>query len=98
VQKLDTIDAHQREQRIVSPLEVGRAVLVFHGGELSPQYLHEEVSAPAGRFQEAGVDSLGLVLHQVEHILDQPRWGEHLSMVGDALFGFNEVHGSIRSG
>ena len=67
------------------PLEVGLAVLEFDGGELAPQDRHEEVAAPAGRLQEAGVDALGLVLHQVEHRLDHPCRGEDLPVVGDAL-------------
>ena len=72
-QQLDAVDAHQREQRIVPPLEVRLPVLEFHGGELAPQDLHEEVAAPARRLQEAGVNALGFVLHQVEHRLDHPR-------------------------
>ena len=95
-QQLDAVEAHQREQRIVPPLEVGLAVFEFHGGELAPQDLHEEVAAPARRLQEAGVNALGLVLHQVEHRLDHPRGGEDLPVVGDALFGLHLGHGSER--
>ena len=90
-QQLDAVDAHQREQRVVPPLEVGLAVLEFHGGQLAPQDLHEEVAAPARRLQKARVNALGLVLHQVEHGLDHPRRGEDLPVVGDALFGLDEV-------
>ena len=75
------------------PLEVRLAVLEFHGGELAPQDLHKEVAAPARRLQEAGINAFRLVLHQVEHSLDHPRRGEHLPVVGDALFGFDVVQG-----
>ena len=85
-QKLDAVDAHQPEQRIVPPLEVGFSVLEFHGGELAPQDRHEKVAAPARRLQEAGVNALGLVLHEVEHRLDHPRRSEDLPVVGDAAF------------
>ena len=40
----------------------------------------------------AGIDALGLVLHQVKHDLNHPRRGEYLTVVGDALFGLDEVH------
>ena len=84
-QELDAVDAHQREQRVVPPLEVGLPELEFDGGELAPQDPDEEVAAPARRLQEAGVNALGLVLDEVEHRLDHPRGGEDLPVVGDAL-------------
>ena len=91
-QQLDAVDAHQREQRVVPPLEVGLAELEFDGGELALQDRDEEVAAPARRLQEAGVDALGLALHEVEHRLDQPRRSEHLPVVGDAFLGFDQAH------
>ena len=84
-QQLDAVDAHQREQRVVPFLEIGLPELEFDGGELALQNLHEEVAAPARRLQEARVDALGLVLHEVEHRLDHPRRSEHLPVVGDAF-------------
>jgi len=97
-QQLDAVDAHQRKQCIVPPLEVGLAVLEFHGSQLAPQDLHEEVAAAARRFQEPRVDALRLAFHQVKHRLDQPRRGEHLPVVGNALLGFDVVHEPLCSG
>ena len=62
-QQLDAVDAHQRQQRIVPPLEIRLSVLEFHGGELAPQDLDEEVSAPARRLQEAGVNAFRFILY-----------------------------------
>ena len=45
----------------------------------------------------AGVNALGLALHQVEHRLDHPRGGEDLPVVGDSLFGLYKAHEQIRS-
>jgi hypothetical protein len=48
----------------VSPLEVKLSVLEFHGGELPPQDLHQEVAAPARWLQEAGVNALRLAFNR----------------------------------
>ncbi len=39
-----------------------------------------------------------LIIHQVEHRLDHPRGGENLPVVGDALFGLDQVHRSMHFG
>jgi hypothetical protein len=93
-QQFDAVNAHQREQRVVLPLKIGLAVFEFHGSELAPQDLREEIAIAARRFQKARVNALGLALHEVEHGLDHPRGGENLPVVGDALFGLYEAHGS----
>ena len=82
----------RREKGVVPPLKVGLPVLEFDGGELALQDPDEEVAAPARRLQEAGVNALGLALDEVEHRLDHPRRGEDLPVVGDALFGLDQVH------
>ena len=53
-------------------------------GELALQDRDQKVARPARWLEEAGVDPLGLVLHQVEHRLDQPCGSEHLPVVSDA--------------
>ena len=93
-QQFDSVDAHEPAQRIVPPLEIRLAVFEFHGGELAPQDLDQEVAAAAVRFQEAGIDTIGLRLHEVQHCLYQPRRSEDLPVVGDALFLSDEAHGS----
>lgn len=81
--------------RAVLPLEAGLTVLEFHGSELSPQDLHEEVPAAARGLQEAGVNPLRLVLNHVEHRLDLPGWGKHLPVVRDALLGLEQAHRQV---
>jgi hypothetical protein len=55
--------------------------------------LHDEVATSARRFQKAGVNALGLFLHQVQHSLDHPYGRKHLAVVGDTLLRFDETHG-----
>jgi len=75
--------------------KVGFPKFEFDGSELPLQDADKEVPAPARRFQEAGVDPLSLILHQIEHRLDHPRWGKDFPVVGNALFGLDLVYGSI---
>ena len=84
--QLDAVEAHQREQCVVSPLEIGLPVFESHCGQLAPENLHEEVAVPACRLQEARVNALGLAFHEIEHCFHHPRGREYLAMVGDALF------------
>ena len=44
-------------------------------GKLVPQDLHQKVAIPTRRLQKTRVDSRRLILHQIEHRLDQPRRG-----------------------
>jgi hypothetical protein len=67
-------------------LKVGLPELEFNGRELPLQDTNKEVPTPARWLQESGIDAFRLALHQVEHCLHQPRRGEDLPMVGDALF------------
>lgn len=46
----------------------------------------QKVSAAARRFQKSGINTLGFVLDEVEHRLNEMRRSEHLSVVGDAFF------------
>jgi hypothetical protein len=64
--------------------------------EFEVQHAHEEVAAAAGGLEEAGVDALGFVGHELEHGLDEPGRGKDLPMVGDALLGLDEAHGWTR--
>jgi len=75
--------------------KAGLPELEFDGGELAPQHLDEEVPAPAGRLQEAGVNPLALSFDEIEHRLDHPRGGEHLPVVSNALLGLDQVHGPV---
>src|SRR5437870_6149824 len=80
-QEFDAVNAHERQQSIVPPLEIGLAVFEFYGSELAPQDRHEEVATPAGWLQKAGVDSLRLVFHQIEHRLNDPRGSKDFPVV-----------------
>jgi len=42
--------------------------------------------------QETRVNALGFALHQVKHFFDQPLRRKHLSVVCNALFGFDQIH------
>ena len=66
--------------------------LDFHRGELAFQSLNDEVAAAKGGLQKAGVNALGFALDQIEHGLDHPLGRENLTVVGNTLFGFDEVH------
>ena len=77
------------------PLEVRLAVFELYRCKLAFEYLHDEVAAAARGLQKAGINALSLVLYQVKHGFDHPCWREDLAVVGDALFGFDEVHGLL---
>ena len=94
LQQFDAIAAHQREQCIMPFLEVGLAEFDFYCGKLALQDRHQKVATAASGFEKAGVDALRLPFDKVEHLFDQPRRGENLSMIGDALFGLNQTHES----
>lgn len=96
-QKLNPVDAHQRQQRIVLLFEVGFPELALDGRELAPQDFDNKVAAPACRFQEAGVDALRLILDEIEHGIDQPRGSEYLSVVSNALSRLDQTHGQKAS-
>lgn len=51
-------------------LEVTSPVPLVNRGELPTENWHDEVPGPACWFKEPGVDSLGLVKDQVEHVLN----------------------------
>jgi hypothetical protein len=65
------------------------------GGELASQDRDEEVPRTAGGFEESGVDALGLMLDEVEHVLDEPGRGEHFAVVCDALLRLHQARRSI---
>ena len=69
----------------MSFLEIGPPELEFDGTELSLQNESEKVTAAARWLEEAGIDTLGFVLYEVEHRLDHPRRSKYLPMVGDAF-------------
>ncbi len=68
------------------PLKVRFAVPEFHRRQFAPQYPHQEVAAPACRLQEARIDTLRLVLHQIQHRLHHPHRSKHLPMICHTLF------------
>ena len=81
-QKLDPVDAHEREKRVVLFLEIaGLAIFGFHRGELALEDRHDEIPAAASGLQKARVDALRLAFDQIEHRLDQPRRGEYLAVI-----------------
>ena len=86
-QQLNTVQAHQPKQRVVSLLKFGLAVFQFHRGKFALQDLYKKVTASTSWFQEARINAFGLFLHQVQHGLDHPRVGKEFSVVCDSLFG-----------
>ena len=56
----------------MAPLEVAPSIPGFHRGELAEKDRDEEVPRTASWLEEPGVDALRFVLHEVEHVLDQP--------------------------
>jgi hypothetical protein len=74
------------------PLKVGLAELGFYGGQLALEDRDKEVPTSASRLQKTRVNALGLALHQVKHVLDQPPRRKHLPVIGNAPFGFDQIH------
>jgi len=93
-QKLNSVRAHQSEKGVVLLFEVGLSKLEFDRSEFAQQDPDEEVPATTRRLQKARVNALGLALDEVEHRLDHPRGGEHLSVVGNTFFGLDQAHGA----
>jgi hypothetical protein len=65
--------------------ESGLSELDLDGCKFPLQNANDEIPASAGWFQEPRVDSVCLVFDKIEHGIDQPWRGEHLSMVGNSL-------------
>lgn len=84
-QKLNPINTHEREKRVVPFFKIGFAEFDFNSGEFTLKDSHEEVAAPARRLQEAGVNALGLAFDKVKHRFDHPWGSKYLSVVSDTL-------------
>jgi len=91
-QDFNPVSAHHRQQGEMSPLKVGLAEFGLYGSQLSLQDRDKEVPAPKSGLQKTRVNALAFAFDEVEHLLDQPLRREHLSVVGNALFGLDQTH------
>jgi hypothetical protein len=69
-QELNPVSAHHRQYSVMALLKVGLAELDLHGGQFAPQDGNKKVPASARGLQEPRINTLGLALHQVEHVFD----------------------------
>jgi hypothetical protein len=91
-QEFNPVSAHNRQQGVLSPLELGFSKLYLYGGQFTLQDWDKEIPASARRLQETRVNALGLALYQVKHLFDQPLRRKHLSVVCNAPFGLDQIH------
>ena len=91
LEQFNAVDAHEAKQSVVAALELVLSIPGLTGGEFAAQYLLQESAFTAGWLEDASIDAFGLVLDQVEHVVDHPRWCEYLAVVSNALLGFHEV-------
>ena len=91
-QEFNPVGAHHRQQGVMPPLKVGLAELGLYGGQFALQDGDKKIPASASRLQETRVNALGLALHQVKHVFDQPLRRKHLPVVCNAPFGLDQIH------
>ncbi len=91
-QEFNPVGAHHRQQGVMSPLKVGLAELRLYGGQFALQDRNKEVPTSASRLQKTRVNALGLALHQVKHVFDQPLRRKYLPVVCNALLGLDQIH------
>jgi len=92
-QDFNLLGPHHCQQGEVPPLKVGLAELGLYGSQFALQDGNKKIPASARRLQETRVYALGLALHQVKHVFDQPLRREHLAVVCNAPFGLDQIHG-----
>lgn len=88
--QLDAVDAHEREECIVTTLEVAAAVTTLHCCELSLENRDQKIPRTTGWLKKPRVNSFRLRSDEIEHVLNQPARSEHLAVVGNALPRFDE--------
>src|SRR5262245_61833702 len=76
----------------MSFLKIGLAELRLYSGQFTLQDGDKKISAPARWLQEARINALGLALHEVKHLFDQPRRRKNLPVVYNAPLGFDQIH------
>lgn len=86
VQQLNSVYAADGHERILLPFVLGLAIALVHNVKLAAQHLHEEVAVAACGLEETRVDTLGLLLHHVEHRVDFTLVGEDLSVLPGHAF------------
>jgi len=62
---------------------------LFADGQLAGEDLGQKCAFSASWLQEAAIDAIALVSHEVAHGLDFPLGGEDFAMRGHALSGFD---------
>lgn len=82
----DAVEASHGNEGLEFILRPALAVMRSGNGQLPFQYLGQEVTVSASRFEETGVDALRFLLHEVEHSIHFTVGGKHLTVGGYTLF------------
>ncbi len=85
LQKLNTINAGNGNNRITLIIGGTFAVARFYNSELAVQYLRKKISITTSRFEKTAVNTFGLLFYKVEHGIDFTLSGKNLSMIGYTL-------------
>ena len=88
-QQVDAVEAADGQNRVTFPFVAVAGVPFVDGEQFAPEHFGKEVAVAAGGFEKARVDAFALVGDEVEHVVDQARGGEDLTMVDDALTRFH---------
>ncbi len=88
-QNVNAVQRRDGQHGVALIVQLAFGVASLHHPQLAPQDFHQKVTRAAGRFQEARVNPLGFLPHQVEHGVHDGRWRQHLAKIAHALFGFD---------
>ena len=79
LEQLDAIAGTHGDEAAEFP--VGGRLYILQKGEFAAQNFNKEIAVTAGGLEEAAVEPVGLVAHQVEHSVHLAGIGEHLAVL-----------------
>ena len=80
---INAVDATHGENAIFLVFQLSILLLRYVATaycQFAPQNLYQEIAVAAGGLQETGINTLGLVLDQIEHSVHLARGGKHFAM------------------
>src|SRR5579864_4404182 len=86
-QNVYPVDRAYGHHRIALLLRRAFAVPALDNVQLSLEDFGQEIAVAAGRLQEAGIDALRFLLHEVEHGIDFARAGQDLAVLFNTRLG-----------
>jgi len=84
-EKFDAVDAADGKNCITLPAVTKSLLSFVDGKQLSYQDRSEKVAVATGGLQKSRVDAFAFMRDEVEHVVDQFRRGEDLTVGDDAL-------------